>query len=351
MLFHTASQSTRSSDFEYVEEFDDNLKPIAFSCLSSDSQSGAFPRLDISTLKEQSNDLFDSLTSQYRPLQFIKDDEETVLKNWFLPDDYSFQECPYVFKVQRFASGLFEVVCRQIDLPALGRMLIAPRKTGKREQQKEVNQESVLKATARAKKTLRHKIKSMLCDRLATFTFREKDGDTFKTREEVLSAWKYFQKLLKKNGIQFDYVAVLERHKKGNYHIHAAINSYLDVKIVRALWWKAVGGKGQGNIDVSFKHHLSRSSRLRGVAKYVSKYLSKDSEENIFNKKRYMSSRHEMPEKLTFLSNASSLMDALKEARSKFSAHIDSKGDFFPFLDGSGFWLNVNEDNFSPFPF
>ena len=143
---------------------------------------------------------------------------------WFVPSTGydAYQEFHFVAKVQEFAAGGYEVTITKQDLQALGRLMDAPRNTGPREKG-EQNENDIVSSIARSKKKVRYLIKSMGCDRLLTFTKRESEGSEYWTVEQWAAAWKAFNKLCKRAGVDLQYVAVLERHKKGNYHLHAAI--------------------------------------------------------------------------------------------------------------------------------
>ena len=58
---------------------------------------------------------------------------------------------------------------------------------------------------------------------------------------------------------EFPYVAILEKHEKGNYHLHVAWCGRVNVGIVRKMWLAALGGgKGCGNIDAKNQSPMRR---------------------------------------------------------------------------------------------
>ena len=220
---------------------------------------------------------------------------ENQLTNWFRPsgDWQPDDEKNIVVKIQRFQAGGYECSASSISLPDLARLMDAPRKTGTREKPEELDQENVIRSAQRAKRKVRYLIKSMGCDRLLTVTLRESHPAYFWTREQWAKAWDRFVRQCARNGEQLQYVAVLEQHEKGNFHLHAALTGLKRVEVLRRLWW-AIVGKGEGNIDIAFKKHMTPYQRRSGVAKYVSKYITKQVEiASNFNKKRYWSSKHD----------------------------------------------------------
>lgn len=238
------------------------------------------------------------------------------LKNWYQPaDGYASSDCDYVARIQPFKNGGYETTLKVMDMQSMGRLLGSPPPTKgkKREKHDNVKQEDRLSSAKRAKKKARQLIKSMGCDRLMTLTRREIDPDFFWTDDDWQKAWDKFCRLLKKAGIDLAYVATLEKHKKGNLHLHAAINAKVPINTIRGIWWAICGGKGMGNVDISFKQGMSEYQRRSGVAKYVSKYIVKQMENFDFNKKRYWASRHTLEAVQRIILKSKDLGSALVE--------------------------------------
>jgi hypothetical protein len=87
-------------------------------------------------------------------------------------------------------------------------------------------------------------------------------------------------------GEQWRYVCVPELHSDGvTYHMHVALRGFFLVESVRALWFRALGGRGNergentpGNVDIKFfrtQSRRARGSRIRSIAGYVAKYVGK----------------------------------------------------------------------------
>lgn len=260
----------------------------------------------------------------------------------------------YVVKVQAFDVGGYELTCRSLDLGKLGQMLQADRRFGRRDRPEELDRLNVEKAAQRAKRKVRCLVKNMGASHLVTFTRRETEATGFATADQWGVWWDRLRRMVVKAKGEFPYVAVLEKHKKGNYHLHVAWveapGQKVNLNLVRGCWWAVLGGRGSGNVDAQYikvRAGLERSDR---IAKYVTKYVTKHfTEDSRFNKKRYWASRQSMPEVRRYISNARSISDALAQVQKGYGINLADymrlgrRGmeydGFFPFPDGSGFWL------------
>jgi len=225
-------------------------------------------------------------------------------------------------------------------------MMDLERVRGKREkgEQKENNVASSVK---RSKVKIRHLVKSMGCDRMITFTVAEAEGSYYRTIEEWAAMWKKFLRLCVKNGIDFRYVAVMERHKKGNLHMHAAVVGYLRVEIIRKLWLCCTGGRGTGNVDIA-KKRVRRDctvyERRAGLARYLSKYIVKQIDGVEFNKKRYWSSRHKLPSAERYILRSDELSDVFFEIAELLGLNpLAMSQKVFLFPDGGGLFFSFDE--------
>lgn len=270
------------------------------------------------------------------------------------------EEGNMVAKVQRFKAGGFEITCKKLNLPDLARMMDGRRKLGKREAPEESNPEMVRKASLRAKRKVRYSIKNIGADRLFTLTRRESDPSLFWDEAKWAWAWDRFVRLARKAGIELAYVAVLERHKKGNLHLHVAITGWINIKLARGIWWAVCGGRGEGNVDVQFKKFpgCSRLSASARIARYISKYVTKtftESECHRFNKKRYWASRHDLPQARRIILNGMSMGEAFQELCGVFGLDplvvSRDRHAFFLFFDHGGFWYSYDEHHGTPPPF
>jgi hypothetical protein len=281
--------------------------------------------------------------------------------NWFMPVDGFNPSEKYhqVLKIQPFASGGYEVTVTTQDLGKIADLMDSSRKSGERV--KGIQKENdVVSSVKRSKTKIRHLIKSMGCDRLLTLTKREIDPDNFWTIEQWAAAWDRFTRLCRKAGCELQYVAVLERHEKGNYHLHAAIVGHISVNVIRGIWQAITGGKGSGNVDIAYKRNCTDHARRAGLAKYVSKYVTKQVGQTEFNKKRYWSSKHKLPSARRYILKSVDFLGGVIELcgflglddgavlNSKASCQFDMVKDGFK---SHGLWFSFDDDLVSPVPF
>jgi hypothetical protein len=234
--------------------------------------------------------------------------------NWFMPVDgfNPSEQYHQVLKIQPFVAGGYEVTVTTQDLGKIAVLMDSSRKTGERVKgEQKVN--DVITSVHRSKKKIRYLIKSMGCDRLLTLTKRENDPDNFWTIEQWAAAWDRFNRLCRKAGCELQYVAVPEKHEKGNYHLHVAIVGHISVNIIRGIWQAITGGKGSGNVDIAYKRNCTDHARRAGLAKYVSKYITKQVGQTEFNKKRYWPSKHKLPSPRRYILKSMDLLGAMQE--------------------------------------
>lgn len=284
----------------------------------------------------------------------------------------------FVVKLQPFKAGGFELSCRSLDLEKIGAAMAGVRRFGKRDRPEVPDALNVQKAASRAKRRVRHLTKNMGATHLVTFNKQEgpnvknwkasdwdnwlnggreaweNDHGAFWSPDDWGKAWDRLRRLLVKAKGEFPYVAVLEKHKKGNYHLHVAWaeapGQKVPLNLVRPLWWAVLGGRGAGNVDAQYIKVRSGLERSDRVAKYISKYTSKHFEEDSrFNKKRYWASRQTMEDVRRYILGSHTLSEALAAVQSMHGLNMadymrqGKRGmefdGFFPFPDGSGFWL------------
>lgn len=288
------------------------------------------------------------------------------LPNWYIKRGSAVADYSIIAKIQPFKSGGYEATFTWLSIPDLVRRLDAPRTAkGKRvlDVEKGQKHDDIIRSCRRAAKNTRLKIKSMGCDRLLTLTRRENNPAEFWRLDDWAAAWKKFTRLCARAGYPLQYVAVPEVHKKGNWHLHAAIVGKVPVNILRGIWWACCGGRGMGNIDVSFKKHLTDFQRRSGVARYVTKYITKQQTNIAFNKKRYWASSHALPVARRYVLDSQSVLNALVEfgcdfeldLKNLFRSRVEKNKvrytRFFLFPNGSGAWFNYGDDLASEPPF
>ena len=124
----------------------------------------------------------------------------------------------------------------------------------------------------RSRVELRRRCLALGADHMWTFTRRGR----FESREDALAAFARFERLYGR--VLGPYVAVIEPHQVGGFHIHVAVRGFKPVHAVRSCWSRALGGTGLergadtlGNVDVSDR----RGRSVRATASYLAKYLGK----------------------------------------------------------------------------
>lgn len=231
----------------------------------------------------------------------------------YLP--YTVEKYQWRASIQAFSTGGYEATIKLVDVEKVaaardaseygylrGKRLPVPEESR--------NESDIERAAQRARKTVRHKCKEMGADRLLTLTTRE-----VLPIEELLKAWQKFTYLIEKaTGDRFLYLAVPEPHPSNpeHLHLHVAVNTFLKVEIVRKCWHAALMGRGgrtdsraasarppvgalrgknsPGNVDLQLIKVRSKHKVMSRVARYISKYVTKDCLQR-FNKKRYWSTK------------------------------------------------------------
>ena len=135
------------------------------------------------------------------------------------------------------------------------------------------------RSARRARTAVRRLVKVKSLDTMLTLTYRENVLD----RPVIMRHLDMVIKRIRRVIPGFQYVAVLERQKRGAWHAHLAVeriqSHYLhkgvmvrSYDLLRAIWRAVVGELG-GNIDVSRSRAARRSSGR--IAAYLSKYIGK----------------------------------------------------------------------------
>lgn len=148
------------------------------------------------------------------------------------------------------------------------------------------------RAARRARSSARIRCKASGFDSLFTFTYRECVTD----RELLAQHWKEAVRRIRRLMPDFSYLAVVEVQKRGALHLHVATHRLPHLlawkgakvkswNVLRAIWRSVVGDLG-GNFDESKRRSRSRASSLR-IARYITKYVTKDFADGDLNRKRY----------------------------------------------------------------
>ena len=155
------------------------------------------------------------------------------------------QDHQWRLKIQPFTQGGFEAKAVLVNRNSLNRLVNANREGGRRlvpkDKDETTKKRDLEKCAYRAARTVRHLCLEVGADRLLTLTSRNLLTDY----DELIATWKRFMRILENANEKFEYIAVPELHKNGkHYHIHAAINGFVRVDMLRRCWQIALGGKG-----------------------------------------------------------------------------------------------------------
>ena len=240
-------------------------------------------------------------------------------------------------KIQPFSRGGFEAKATLVDRNALNALINANQTRGPRPKPKEREEDKVMadriKAAQRAARKVRQLCIEIRADRLLTLTSRGLLTDLHK----AATTWKRFMRLLDRAQAKFLYVAVPEFHAKGDHiHLHVALSGFARVELLRRCWQIALGGKGDergpdalGNVDIKYRHgrNANPAKRSVGIARYLSKYITKDFERHYqFNRRRYWSPKGvKLPEQRGEWLEAEKIEDALQELYERFDPGIMSR--------------------------
>jgi hypothetical protein len=221
----------------------------------------------------------------------------------------------YIVRTQRFDDGQQEVVAFSTAVQrhfqglslrprgARGKREALPEETGDDVAAKA--DKSLRTSIERSKRNIRKRCKQIRADRMLTLSTRANE-----TRLEVWAKWwDEFRRRL--NKIQaFHYVAVMERQKRGAWHIHIAVSGRQNWKLLRSIWISVIAKAGtDGNVNDSIRNVGALFRKVGGkgramrhrIATYIAKYVGKGANNVGFNKKRYWSSKGiVMPETTTY---------------------------------------------------
>lgn len=218
-------------------------------------------------------------------IETLLEDEGTISQEWEQP-------C-YRMKVKKYASGDVEIVgvFQEERNQFKGNTTSKKRKNSDRES---MDFEDLQRSVARSRRAIRERVLQIKADTMITLTTRD-----YCEFEEFTQYCKEFIRLWAKRFPNKPYVLVFETHAKGNYHAHMAVPSgYIDYKILRKMWHKAItgewkifrGAESPGNIDVR-PPARGRNWKTGNLSRYLSKYVSKLVVGGSFNRKRYWSSK------------------------------------------------------------
>jgi len=225
-------------------------------------------------------------------------------------------------------------------------------------------QDNIRKAIWRAKAKV--KLLAMECrvDRLLTFTIR-KTGDACMSYGELLKAWDIFRRMAARADKNFHYVAAPEVQKNGQFHIHAGVHGFINVRNYTRMWQIALNrvlGRSQslymgedspGTCNVTKRLTGSQCGKSKNIAKYIAKYIGKALEAG-FGRKSYFHTIGIVvtPAKAQWL-EAQSRDDAYLEVVQKYDLLWALMSDSISVWnrDGCSAWFTVPAKMAAPPPF
>ena len=141
-------------------------------------------------------------------------------------------------------------------------------------------------AAKRAKRRVRHLCKLLKARYMVTLTTKEiiTDIDVFQ---------KLFQEFVRRIRLvnNFQYVATHELQQRGALHLHVAVATRQDYKLLWSVWQRVVG-EGQGRVHVTSG---TKKASVNLIAAYISKYIAKSFQTvnpDDLNKRRYWASKN-----------------------------------------------------------
>ena len=313
------------------------------------------------------NDLPDSLLSQ-------APDRASPRHHFFA------EEVQFRVKVQRFSRVPGEFTVQKIDFGSdvkryqnayhRGQSSCFPSRTRSAPEPGAIrDDESVERSQRRAKSNIRRSVLELAPNHFSTFTTRE-IGPEYLTASDWSSIWSHFVRLTRSAGIDFEYVAVLERHPSNprHFHLHVAWRGRANYNFLRRFWHIAIeahhgrrvskmmrGSDSPGNIqDQPVKASNGSYKQARKIAKYISKYITKDLISE-FNKKRYWPSKGiNVDTAQVFWLDAVSQADAIREAcqmlgQWDFESGTPAQRFFMP--SDRVCWFSIDPDKTPPPPF
>jgi hypothetical protein len=236
-------------------------------------------------------------------------------------------------KVRRFSAVPGEFTVQRIsferDLDAYRRaadlgLSSVGRPTGRKTPPEERSAEALERSQRRAKTTVRLQVTELAPTALVTFTTRQ-----VMPLDKLLWCWQHFARSMRLAGQDFEYVAVPERHPTNpdHLHLHVAYRGRTPFSLMRRLWHVALealngrrvncilrGKEAPGNIDVQPAKARDSLRRVRKIARYISKYITKDLIAD-FGRRRYWPSKGiDLAAAQTFWLSSLNMTDAIREA-------------------------------------
>ena len=240
------------------------------------------------------------------------------------PPEITVQQVSFESDFQRYRNAYDRGQSSCFNRPRIGRPATDTPRT----------EESLERSQRRAKTGVRLLVTELAPTALVTFTTRET-----MPLDDLLKVWQRFCALMRQAGVDFEYVAVPERHPTNpeHFHLHAAYRGRTKFDNMRRFWHMALearhgrrvlvtlhGTESPGNVDVQRIKSRCAIRAIRKIARYISKYITKDMISE-FNRKRYWPSKGiTVIEAQRFWLSSLTQLDAIKEACQMFGQWDDA---------------------------
>ena len=193
--------------------------------------------------------------------------------------------------------------------------------------------DDIKRSQQRAKTRVRQLVTEMRAETMMTLATRRGFGGKVDTRQDMLGLHSSFWRRVLRLDPRALCVVVPEPFPscKAHFHLHCAVRTRLHVTVLRRLWYATIlADRGlpantntdkensPGSINLTFPKRFigSGDERALWISRYIAKYMTKDDDKALFNRKRYWSSKAIalMPAVFMWLA-ATNQLDAICEAR------------------------------------
>lgn len=263
---------------------------------------------------------FEPLVDRSKPVHFWAGETEQyrlkIRRFSSLPAEFTVQRVSFDRDLERYQRAAAFARTTEVSVPR-------PRRVS-HENDEPRSAESLERSQRRAKTNVRLLVTELAPTALVTFTTRET-----MSLDSLMWCWQYFTRLLRDSSMDYEYVAIPERHPSNpdHLHLHVAYRGRTPYGVLRRFWHMALearhgrkvrcilrGTESPGNIDVQNIKARDSIRRIRKIARYVSKYITKDLISE-FNRRRYWPSKGiDLAAASVFWLDSLSQFDAVREA-------------------------------------
>lgn len=274
-----------------------------------------------------------------------------------VPAEFTVQRISFQRDLERYQRAASFARTTEVSVPP-------PRRRAAPENDEPRSAESLENSQRRAKTNVRLLVTELAPTALVTFTTRET-----MSLDDLMGCWQHFTRLLRMSSMEYDYVAVPERHPSNpeHLHLHVAYRGRTPYGVLRRFWHMALearhgrkvrcilrGSESPGNIDVQNIKARDTTRRIRKIARYVSKYITKDLI-SAFNRRRYWPSKGiDLAGAAVFWLDSLTQFDAVREA-CQMLGQWDAESGLTPqklFIPSERVcWCAIDPDRTPPPPF